>query len=239
MNFSYAISKIVAVHNRIRQNARAPHHWPSGHLARDGFNQFALRPINVRTFVNMYHRNPTFIVPSCKLPVLSPKFRNGPYAPDYNTPMGSKTVMPTPRLEVLVIENNPAEARLTLEAFREVGLTEGVRCLPDGDEALDYLRQEGRHSGAEHPHIIFLDLNLPKKPGLVVLKEIKSNPDLMVIPVIVVSGSTDPKEIREAYELHATCFIRKPSDLDDLIRFISTCYAFWGTVVTLPPPKKR
>ncbi len=138
-------------------------------------------------------------------------------------------------LEILVVENNPADARLTIETFKEVGVTDGILCIPDGDDALAYLRREGAHSGASLPHLIFLDLNLPKTPGLTVLAEIKNNPKLKVIPVVVVSGSNDPHEIREAYELHASCFIYKPSNLNQFIRFIRSCYEFWGTVVTLPP----
>lgn len=136
-----------------------------------------------------------------------------------------------PKLEVLVIENNPADARLTVEAFREVGLREGVRCLPDGDQALELLRK----TDAPLPHLIFLDLDLPRTPGLQVLEEIKTNAKLKVIPVVVVSGCNDPREVRKAYELHASCFIYKPSHLQQFLRFIQSCYDFWGTVVTLPP----
>lgn len=149
--------------------------------------------------------------------------------------MAVNSAIPKKALEILVIENNPADARLTVEAFKEVGVEDGVLCIPDGDEALAYLRREGKHSSAALPHLIFLDLNLPKTPGLVVLEEIKSNPELKVIPVVVVSGTNNPAEVREAYELHASCFIHKPADLNQFIRFIRTCYEFWGTVVTLPP----
>ena len=122
-----------------------------------------------------------------------------------------------------------------MEAFKEVGLTSGVLCIPDGDEALAYLLREGKYSGVCLPHLIFLDLSLPKKPGLVVLAEIKTNSKLKMIPVVVVSGSHDPKQIREAYELHANCFVYKHTDLDQFVRFIKSVYEFWGTVVTLPP----
>ena len=138
-------------------------------------------------------------------------------------------------MEILIIENNPADARLTMEAFREIGIQDTVQCIEDGEEALALLRREGHHAGRQRPHLIFLDLNLPKKDGLQVLKEIKTNPVLKIIPVVVVSGSNDPKEIREAYELHASCFIYKPNDLHQFLRFIQTCYEFWGNVVTLPP----
>jgi CheY-like chemotaxis protein len=137
--------------------------------------------------------------------------------------------------EVLIVENDPAASRLTQEAFRETGVTEGVRCVRDGDEALALLRGEGQHAGQPHPDIIFLDLHLPKKSGLEVLREIKKSERLRATPVVVVSGSDDPREVREAYELHASCYIRKPNDLHQFLRFIAICYEFWGSVVTLPP----
>ena len=141
----------------------------------------------------------------------------------------------TSTFEVLIVENDPAASRLTQEAFRETGVTEGVRCVRDGDEALALLRGEGQYAGEPHPDIIFLDLHLPKKSGLEVLKEIKATQRLQAMPVVVVSGSDDPREVREAYELHASCYIRKPNDLHQFLRFIAVCYEFWGTVATLPP----
>jgi two-component system, chemotaxis family, response regulator Rcp1 len=138
------------------------------------------------------------------------------------------------QLDILLIENDPAAARLTKEAFREAGLTKCVRSVPDGDEALAHLRREGEHAEHPHPDLIFLDLHLPKKSGLEVLAEIKSDARLKVTPVVIVSGSEDPNEVREAYDLHASCYIRKPDDLDHFLRFIQICFDFWGTVVTLP-----
>lgn len=147
---------------------------------------------------------------------------------------------PARSFEVLIVENDPAASRLTQEAFRETGVTEGVRCVRDGDEALASLRGQGRFAGDPLPDIIFLDLHLPRKSGLEVLREIKSNDRLKTTPVVVVSGSDDPREVREAYELHASCYIRKPNDLHQFLHFISVCYAFWGTIVTLPPkPETR
>jgi CheY-like chemotaxis protein len=137
--------------------------------------------------------------------------------------------------EVLIVENDPAASRLTQEAFRETGVTEGIRCVRDGEEALDLLRGRGQYTGHPLPDIIFLDLHLPKKSGLEVLKEIKASERLRATPVVVVSGSDDPREVREAYELHASCYIRKPNDLHQFLRFIAICYEFWGTVATLPP----
>jgi CheY-like chemotaxis protein len=139
-----------------------------------------------------------------------------------------------PRLEILVIENNPADARLTLEALKEIGRSDGVVCVPDGEEAMSLLRRAGPHSEASRPHIIFLDLDLPRTSGMKVLEEIKTNAHLKVIPVVVVSGCSDPKEVRKAYELHANCFIYKPGNLEEFLRFVHICYEFWGGVVTLP-----
>jgi chemotaxis family two-component system response regulator Rcp1 len=142
--------------------------------------------------------------------------------------------MPSKPFEILVVENNPAHARLIIEAFKEAGLHEGILQLRDGDQALAYLRRQGEYSKASLPHLIFLDLHLPKVPGLVVLAEIKENPALKIIPVVVISGSPDPGEVRKAYELHASCFIYKPADLEQFLWFIRSCYEFWGSVVTLP-----
>ena len=139
------------------------------------------------------------------------------------------------QFDILIVENDPAAARLTREAFREAGLTSGIRSVPDGEEALAMLRREGEHASDPYPDIIFLDLHLPKKSGLQVLAEIKSTPRLAVTPVVVVSGSEDPSEVREAYELHASCYIRKPDDLHQFLRFVQVCFEFWGSVVTLPP----
>jgi CheY-like chemotaxis protein len=137
-------------------------------------------------------------------------------------------------LDILLVENDPAMAELTRIAFREAGMHEGVTSVRDGEEALAYLRKDQPGVECVHPDLIFLDLHLPKKSGLEVLKEIKMNPAWMVTPVVVVSGWADPIEIRKAYELHASCYVRKPSDLEQFLRFARICFEFWGSVVTLP-----
>ncbi len=138
-------------------------------------------------------------------------------------------------LDILLIENDPAMAHLTKEAFREAGMFEQISCVSNGDDALAYLRREPKYADQPPPDLIFLDLHLPKKSGLEVLSEIKANPKLRAIPVVVVSGSANPQEVREAYELHASCYVRKPDNLDDFLRFIAVCFTFWGSVVILPP----
>jgi len=140
----------------------------------------------------------------------------------------------TKQLTILLIENDPASAALTREALKEVGLHESISSVPDWDKALAYLKDKANYGDENHPDIIFLDLHLPKISGLEVLREIKENSAWSVTPVVVISGSADPAEIRRAYELHASCYIRKPSDLDEFLRFMRVCYEFWGTVVTLP-----
>ncbi|HEY7303553.1 MAG TPA: response regulator [Bryobacteraceae bacterium] len=142
---------------------------------------------------------------------------------------------PEQKLDILIIENDPATVHLTKQAFQEAGLTETIISVPNGDEALALLRHQGKYADYPRPNLIFLDLHLPRKSGLEVLAEIKESPRLKVIPVVVVSGSANPKEVREAYELHASCYIRKPDDLYELLLFVRVCFDFWGTVVTLPP----
>ncbi len=140
----------------------------------------------------------------------------------------------TRHLDILLVENDPAMARLTQEAFKEAGLTEGIHTIPNGEEALRYLRRQEKQADHPHPDLIFLDLNLPKKSGLEVLEAIKADPKLAVTPVVIVSGSEDPQVVREAYQLHASCYVRKPTDLNQFLYFIRSCYEFWGAVVTLP-----
>jgi CheY-like chemotaxis protein len=138
-------------------------------------------------------------------------------------------------LDVLLVENDPAMARLTKEALKEAGLIESVRSLSNGDEALAYLRAESRPPSQPYPDIIFLDLHLPRRSGLDILEHIKGDPKLSLTPVVVISGSENPREVREAYRLHASCYVRKPDDLAQFLHFMRIAYQFWGEIVTLPP----
>lgn len=138
-------------------------------------------------------------------------------------------------IEMLVVNSSASDMRLTIEAFKEAGLTSGLRCVTDGEDALMYVRGEGKYAGVPVPDIIFLDLSLPRVSGLEVLKAIKSTPSLMHIPIVVASGSDDPEVVRAVYALNGNCFIRKPSDLTQFLKFVESCYIFWGTVVTLSP----
>jgi two-component system, chemotaxis family, response regulator Rcp1 len=138
------------------------------------------------------------------------------------------------RLEVLIVESNPADTLLTVEAFRVAGLTSGLRCVTDGEDALMYVRREGKYADVGVPDLIFLDLSQPRMSGLKVLKLIKSTPALMHIPIVVAAGSDDPKFVRAVYKLNGNCFMRKPCELPEFAKFIEACYDFWGSVVTLP-----
>jgi len=150
-------------------------------------------------------------------------------------------VVTRPRqIEVLVVQSKPFETPFTLEAFKAAGLTSGLNCVTDGEDALLYVHRKGQYVDAKVPDLIFLDLSQPRLSGLQTLKVIKSTPEFMHIPIVVAAGSDDPIFIRAVYELNGNCFIRKPGELKEFVRFIKSCYEFWGTVVTLcpPPPKK-
>ena len=148
----------------------------------------------------------------------------------------SSADLASPRqIEVLVVQNNPADTFLTMEAFRAAGLTTGLSCVTEGEEALSYVRGEGKYAHVPIPDLIFLDLSQPRVSGLEVLRVIKSTPALMHIPIVVAAGSDDPQLVREVYALNGNCFIRKPGELREFVQFIETCYEFWGRVVTLHP----
>jgi chemotaxis family two-component system response regulator Rcp1 len=138
-------------------------------------------------------------------------------------------------LDILIVESNPAEARLIAEAFRDAGLTTKIQQMYDGEEALSLLRREPPHQEATQPDLILLDLSLPRKNGFEILEEIRASDDLGCIPVIILSGSANPADLRKAYQLRANCYIRKPNSLDDFMSVIQTCYQFWGKAVSLPP----
>ena len=141
------------------------------------------------------------------------------------------------QIEILVVESNPADTRLTEVAFKAAGLTSGFRSVSDGEDALAYVHKQGKYADVSTPDLIFLDLSLPKVSGLDVLKAIKTTPHLMHIPIVVASGSEDPEHVRAVYALNGNCFMRKPHDLTQFLRFVEMCYEFWGSVVTLCPPR--
>jgi two-component system, chemotaxis family, response regulator Rcp1 len=137
-------------------------------------------------------------------------------------------------LEILVVQSNPADTLLTIEAFKAAGLTSGLQCVTDGEDALTYIRREGKYTDVRIPDLVFLDLSLPRISGLNILKIIKSTPSLMHIPIVVAAGSDDPEFVRKVYTLNGNCFMKKPEELAEFVRFIKSCYEFWSTVITLP-----
>ncbi len=142
--------------------------------------------------------------------------------------------------EVLVVQSNPVDSMLTVAAFKAAGLTTGLRCVTEGPDALAYVHKQGVYAHVPAPDLIFLDLSHPRVSGLEILKVIKSTQELMHIPIVVAAGSEDPKFIRAVYALNGNCFIRKPGELQEFVRFIETCYEFWSRVVTLSPkPESR
>jgi CheY-like chemotaxis protein len=141
------------------------------------------------------------------------------------------------QLQVLVVQSNPADTLLTIEAFKAAGLTNGLQCVPEGKDAIRYVQRKGPYATAPTPDLIFLDLSQPKISALSILRVIKSRRALMHIPIVVAAGSDDPKFARSVYALNGNCLIRKPGELDEFVQFIKKCYQFWSAVVTLAPSK--
>jgi CheY-like chemotaxis protein len=138
-------------------------------------------------------------------------------------------------VEILMVEDNPGDIRLTMEALRESKLHNNLHVVKDGIEALAYLRQEGDYASMPRPDLILLDLNLPKKDGREVLREIKTDREMGRIPVVVLTTSQAEEDVLKTYDLHANCFITKPVDLEQFIKVVQSIEFFWLTIVKLPP----
>lgn len=137
-------------------------------------------------------------------------------------------------VEVLLVEDNPGDVRLTQEAFKEGRVLVNLTVAQDGVEALEVLNRRGKHGDKVRPDLILLDLNLPKKNGREVLLEIKADDDLKRIPVIVMTTSKAEQDIHRAYNLNANCYITKPVELDEFLNVVRSIEDFWLTIVTLP-----
>jgi CheY-like chemotaxis protein len=138
-------------------------------------------------------------------------------------------------IEILMVEDNPGDARLTQEALKESKVMNNLHHARDGVEAMEFLLREGKHKSAPIPDIILLDLNLPRKDGREVLAELKTLPRLKNIPVVVLTTSDAEQDIVMSYNLHANCYITKPVDLDKFIDIIRGIENFWLSIVKLPP----
>ena len=137
-------------------------------------------------------------------------------------------------IEVLLVEDSLGDVRLTREAFRDAKVHINLRVAPDGVDAMTYLRREGVHASALRPDLILLDLNLPKKDGREVLKEIKETESLATIPVVILTTSDSEADILKSYALHANCYITKPVNLEGFLRVVRSIDGFWLSVVVLP-----
>jgi len=137
-------------------------------------------------------------------------------------------------IEILLIEDNPGDVRLTVEIFKEAKIYNNMNVMTDGIEAMAFLRQEGEYINASRPDLILLDLNLPKKDGREVLAEIKANPSLRRIPVVVLTTSMAEEDILKTYDLHVNAYITKPVDLEQFIAIVKSIEDFWLTIVKLP-----
>lgn len=138
-------------------------------------------------------------------------------------------------IEILLVEDNPGDVRLTREALKDAKMSNLLHVVEDGAAALDYLHQRGEYRNALRPDLILLDLNLPRKNGREVLQEIKEDPRLKIIPVVILTSSQAEEDILGAYSLHANCYITKPVDFAQLTKIVRTIEDFWLSIVTLPP----
>ncbi len=137
-------------------------------------------------------------------------------------------------VNILLVEDNPGDVRLTVEAFKEGDVRSSITVAKDGFEALSHLRPSGQQSDAPPPDVILLDLNLPRMDGREVLAEIKQDPALRQIPVVVLTTSTDNRDVQQAYDAHANCYIAKPVDLESFVRVVKLIQQFWLGTAVLP-----
>ena len=140
-------------------------------------------------------------------------------------------------IDILLVEDNHGDVRLTREALKEGKVLNTLYVVGDGIEALEFLRHEGQYAKIPHPDIILLDLNLPRMDGREVLAEIKADPNLRRIPVVILTTSKAEEDIIKSYDLHANCFITKPVDLDQFFSVVKSVEEFWFTIVKLPPDR--
>ena len=137
-------------------------------------------------------------------------------------------------VEILLVEDNPGDVRLTVEALREGKVRNNLSVVRDGVEALEFLLRRGKYAEAPRPDLILLDLNLPRRDGREVLNEIKQHDELKTIPVVVLTTSSAEVDILKSYALHANCYITKPVDLEQFVSVVKSIDDFWLTVVRLP-----
>ncbi|MEP7136154.1 MAG: response regulator [Chloroflexota bacterium] len=138
-------------------------------------------------------------------------------------------------VDILLVEDSPADVLITREAFAEFKIANTLHVVEDGVEALAFLKQERQYASVPRPDLILLDLNLPRKNGREVLAEIKADPDLKQIPVVILTTSNSEKDILQAYDEHANSYIVKPVGFDNFVEAVKSIQQFWFSIVTLPP----
>jgi CheY-like chemotaxis protein len=138
-------------------------------------------------------------------------------------------------VEILLVEDNAGDIRLTLEALKSAKINNNINVVRDGVEAMTYLRREGEYVDARRPGIVLLDLNLPRKSGYEVLEELKNDEDLRRIPVVVLTSSKAEEDVLRSYNLHANSYVTKPVGLQEFAKVVSAIEGFWLTIVELPP----
>ena len=137
-------------------------------------------------------------------------------------------------VEILLVEDNPGDVRLTQEALADARVVNTLHVVNDGEAAIKFLRGEPPNEDAVRPDLMLLDLNLPRMDGRQVLEDVKADPALRLIPIVVLTTSEAEQDVLRSYELHANCYIRKPVDFDQFIEVIKSIEGFWFDVVTLP-----
>jgi two-component system, chemotaxis family, response regulator Rcp1 len=136
--------------------------------------------------------------------------------------------------DILLVEDSPGDVRLTREALKDAKMHINLHVASDGIEAMAFLNREGECAKVPRPDLILLDLNLPRKDGRQVLEEIKENPALMTIPIVILTTSASEEDVLSSYQLHANCYISKPVDLDGFLKVVKSIDSFWLSIVKLP-----
>jgi CheY-like chemotaxis protein len=139
------------------------------------------------------------------------------------------------RIEILLVEDSPADVLLTREAFEQNRIINSIHVAEDGVQAMDFLYKRGAYASSPRPDLILLDLNLPRKNGREVLAEIKADPELRKIPIVVLTTSSAEEDILRAYDLNANCYVVKPVGFNNFMQAMQSIRHFWFSVVTLPP----
>ncbi len=142
-------------------------------------------------------------------------------------------------IEILLVEDNPGDVRLTQEALNTVKFSNKIHVVWNGEEAMAFLRREGEFADAPRPDLILLDLNLPRKDGRDVLADIKADEDLRRIPVVILTTSSAEEDILKTYDLYANCYVTKPVDLEQFIKVLKAIDEFWLSIVKLPPDHEK